>query len=137
MMTRMVAEIVKLRSLMTISLKERIALTLVEFTIDSYTFVDSKENECNPKQMFIPRPPAWPARIEPNLFCFKVDEIFRDVLLTIDAPDAITKSEDFNISTVASPMHPNSLTYDFVTDPNNRTLYVSSNDRGLLRITGL
>ena len=39
------------------------------------------------------------------------------------------------ISTVATPMHPTSLTYDFVTNPDSKDLYVCSNNRGLVRLS--
>jgi hypothetical protein len=38
------------------------------------------------------------------------------------------------IRTAANPMHITSLTYDFVSNPNNRNLYVSTSNRGLLRL---
>jgi hypothetical protein len=41
------------------------------------------------------------------------------------------------VSTVSIPMHPTSLTYDFVSNPNSKDLYISTNNRGLLRLTSV
>jgi len=71
---------------------------LVEIVVDSYRFHDRKGKEADPEVMFAPRPPAWPAKVEPNLFHFAPNETFRDVILTVDAPDFATHPEVFNVN---------------------------------------
>jgi hypothetical protein len=71
---------------------------LVEVEVDSYRFVDGKGKDVDPARMFGPRPPAWPARVEPHLFHFAQDEAYRDVLLVVDAPDGPAPMEPFNVN---------------------------------------
>ncbi len=71
---------------------------LVELTVDSYVFHDAIGKDADPNSMFEPRPPAWPARVAPNLFHFGPDETYRDVLLIVDAPDTPGPPEAFNVS---------------------------------------
>jgi hypothetical protein len=71
---------------------------LVELTFDSYVFHDAFGKEADPDAMFEPRPPAWPARLEPSLFHFAPDETFRDVMLIVDAPDGPGAAEQFNVT---------------------------------------
>lgn len=71
---------------------------LVELVFDSYVFTDAIGEEVDPDQMFAPRPPAWPARLEPQAFHFAPEETYRDVLLIVDAPDDAVGAERFNVS---------------------------------------
>lgn len=71
---------------------------LVEINLDSYVFHDAYGKEADPDKMFVPRPPAWPARVEPRLFHFAPEETYRDVLLVVDAPDAFGQPEQFNLT---------------------------------------
>jgi hypothetical protein len=71
---------------------------LVEVTVDSYIFHDAYGREAHPDQMFAPRPPAWPVKIDPATFHFEPHETYRDVAITIDAPSGAGPSENFNIS---------------------------------------
>lgn len=77
---------------------ERISCHLVELTVDSYRHRDGKGKEVSPRLMFAPRPPAWPARLEPATFAFAPGEAHRDVLLIVDAPDGPGPAEVFNVS---------------------------------------
>jgi hypothetical protein len=71
---------------------------LVELFVDSYVFHDAIGKDADPAVMFAPRPPAWPARVEPNLFHFAPNEAYRDVLLIVDAPDGPGPPEPFNVN---------------------------------------
>jgi len=71
---------------------------LVEITYDSYVFHDAYGEEADPDRMFAPRPPAWPARVEPGLFHFSPEETYRDVLLIVDAPAGPGPAEQFNVN---------------------------------------
>lgn len=78
--------------------KERISCHLVELTVDSYVFHDGTGKEVDPVELFAPRPPAWPARVEPRTFAFGPGETYRDVTLTVDAPDTPGPAESFNVN---------------------------------------
>jgi hypothetical protein len=78
--------------------QEAISCHLVELLVDSYTFKDAIGKDADPPTMFAPRPPAWPARVEPHLFHFAPNEAFRDVLLIVDAPDGPGPAEAFNVN---------------------------------------
>lgn len=78
--------------------RDRISCQLVELTVDSYVFPDAVGKDADPAAMFAPRPPAWPARVEPNVFHFAPNEAHRDVLLIVDAPDEPGPPEVFNVS---------------------------------------
>jgi hypothetical protein len=71
---------------------------IVEIDVDSYRFEDGKGKQVDPGVMFEPRPPAWPARVEPHLFHFAPEETFRDVALVVDAPDGGREPEPFNVN---------------------------------------
>jgi hypothetical protein len=71
---------------------------LVEITVDSYRFNDGIGKAVDPAAMFAPRPPAWPARVEPSLFRFNEGEIYRDVILIVDAPGQKGLEEVFNVN---------------------------------------
>jgi hypothetical protein len=72
--------------------------SLVEVGFDSYLFRDAYGAEADPDAMFAPRPPAWPARVEPSTFHFAPEETYRDVLLIVDAPDTPGPPEHFNVT---------------------------------------
>jgi hypothetical protein len=78
---------------------DRISCHLVELFVDSYVFHDAIGKDADPAVVFAPRPPPWPARVEPHLFHFAPDEAYRDVLLIVDAPDQRGLSEVFNVNT--------------------------------------
>lgn len=78
--------------------EEPISCLLVELFVDSYVFRDATGKNADPAVMFAPRPPAWPARVEPNLFHFAPNEAYRDVLLIVDAPDGPGPPEVFNVN---------------------------------------
>lgn len=78
--------------------EEPISCHLVELFVDSYVFRDAMGKNADPAVMFAPRPPAWPARVEPNLFHFAPNEAYRDVLLIVDAPDGPGPPEVFNVN---------------------------------------
>lgn len=71
---------------------------VVEVTFDSYVFRDAYGEDVDAGAMFAPRPPAWPARVEPALFHFRPDETYRDVMLIVDAPAGPGDSETFNVT---------------------------------------
>jgi hypothetical protein len=71
---------------------------LVELNVDSYRFHDKTGKDADPEEIFAPKPPAWPAHVEPQTFYFKEDEAYRDVLLVVDAPDAARQAEIFNLN---------------------------------------
>jgi hypothetical protein len=71
---------------------------VVEVTVDSYGFKDSYGREAHPDEMFAPRPPAWPVRMNPAMFHFESNETYRDVDITIDAPNGQGLAEQFNIT---------------------------------------
>jgi len=71
---------------------------LVEITVDSYRFNDGVGKQFDPLQVFAGRPAAWPARVEPNMFGFAPNEVFRDVTLIVDAPDGPGQPEVFNVN---------------------------------------
>jgi hypothetical protein len=70
----------------------------VEITVDSYRFNDGVGKAVDPAIMFAPRPPAWPASVEPSLFQFAPNELYRDVTLVVDAPDQKGLAEVFNVN---------------------------------------
>jgi hypothetical protein len=76
----------------------RVPWNLVEINFDSYVFHDAYGDEANGDVMFAPRPPAWPARVEPRIFHFAPDETYRDVELVVDAPDGHGQREHFNVT---------------------------------------
>lgn len=78
--------------------RRQVPCDLVEVTVDSYRFVDGKGKDVDPAVMFAPRPPAWPARVEPAVFRFAPGEHHRDVELIVDAPDGPGPPEVFNVS---------------------------------------
>lgn len=78
--------------------REQIACELVEITVDGYRFQDGKGKDVDPTAMFAPRPPAWPARVEPSLFTFQAGETYRDVLLIVEAPEEPGPPEVFNVN---------------------------------------
>lgn len=78
--------------------RDRISCLLVELFVDSYVFQDAIGKDADPAAMFAPRPPAWPARVEPNVFHFAPNEAYRDVLLIVDAPDPPGPPEVFNVN---------------------------------------
>jgi hypothetical protein len=71
---------------------------VVEVTVDSYVFHDAYGKEADPNVMFAPRPPTWPARVEPGIFHFSPGETYRDVMLIVDAPDGPGAAEKFNVT---------------------------------------
>ena len=77
---------------------QRVPWNLVEILFDSYVFVDQVGKNADPEVMFAPRPPAWPAHVEPQTFHFAPNETYRDVLLVVDAPGAPGPAEVFNVS---------------------------------------
>lgn len=79
--------------------RDRISCLLVELFVDSYVFRDAIGKDADPAAIFAPRPPAWPARVEPPLFHFAPNEAFRDVLLIVDAPDQPDLADVFNVNT--------------------------------------
>jgi hypothetical protein len=78
--------------------RDRTSCLLVELFVDSYVFRDAVGKDADPNAMFAPRPPAWPARVEPHLFHFAPNEAYRDVLLIVDAPDQPGPPEVFNVN---------------------------------------
>jgi hypothetical protein len=76
----------------------RQACNVVELTVDSYRFKDATGKDADPHGMFAPRPPAWPARLDPATFAFGPGEAYRDVLLIVDAPDGPGPAEVFNVN---------------------------------------
>lgn len=78
--------------------KDHISCHLVELFVDSYIFHDAVGKDADPAVMFAPRPPAWPARVEPHLFHFAPNEAWRDVVLIVDAPDEPGPPEVFNVN---------------------------------------
>jgi hypothetical protein len=78
--------------------KDRVSCHLVELFVDSYVFHDAIGKDADPAAMFAPRPPAWPARVEPNLFHFTPNEAYRDVTLIVDAPDGPGPADVFNVN---------------------------------------
>jgi hypothetical protein len=78
--------------------RDRVPCELVEITVDGYLFQDGKGKDVDPSMMFAPRPPAWPARVEPPLFQFLPGEAYRDVLLLVEAPDVPGPPEVFNVN---------------------------------------
>jgi hypothetical protein len=77
---------------------ERQACNLVELELDSYRHRDGKGKEVDPHVMFAPRPPAWPARLDPATFAFGSGEAYRDINLIVDAPDEPGPPEVFNVN---------------------------------------
>lgn len=77
---------------------ERISCNLVEITVDSYEFTDQVGKDADPHQMFGPRPPTWPALVDPHLFAFAPHEAYRDITLIVDAPDTPGPPGHFNVS---------------------------------------
>jgi hypothetical protein len=71
---------------------------LVEIEFDSYVFHDAYGKEADGDVMFAPRPPAWPARVEPRLFHFAPNETYRDVNFIVDAPAGPGRAEAFNVT---------------------------------------
>lgn len=71
---------------------------LVELDVDSYRFDDHKGKDADLGNMFAPRPPAWPAKVEPATFHFAAGETFRDVRLIVDAPDQAGATDVFNVN---------------------------------------
>ena len=78
--------------------RERIPCNLVELEVDSYRFEDGKGKDVEPARVFAARPPAWPAQLEPATFAFAPGEAYRDVALTVDAPDGPGPAEVFNVN---------------------------------------
>ncbi|MDQ3666528.1 MAG: hypothetical protein M3410_08100 [Acidobacteriota bacterium] len=77
---------------------DEVPCNLAELTVDSHVFHDAIGKDADPKVMFAPRPPAWPARVDPHLFYFAEGEAFRDVNLIVQAPDAHGLAEVFNVN---------------------------------------
>jgi hypothetical protein len=71
---------------------------MVELFVDSYVFKDAVGKQADPASMFAPRPPAWPAQVEPRLFHFAPNEAYRDVMLIVDAPNERGAPEVFNVN---------------------------------------
>lgn len=71
---------------------------IVEIEVDSYLFRDGKGKDVDPAVMFDPRPPAWPAVVDPHLFHFEAGETYRDVTLVVDAPNGPAQPEPFNVN---------------------------------------
>lgn len=71
---------------------------LVEITVDSYEFADDVGKAFDPDAAFAGRPPAWPARVEPDRFVFAQGETHRDVELIVDAPDEPGPPAAFNVN---------------------------------------
>jgi hypothetical protein len=69
----------------------------VEITVDGYRFVDGSGKAVDPATMFAPRPPAWPAHVDPSLFQFAENELYHDVNLVVDAPNQTGLQEVFNV----------------------------------------
>src|ERR1700694_495685 len=71
---------------------------LVEIEFDSYEFHDAYGDHANGDVMFAPRPPTWPARVEPRMFHFAPDQTYRDVELIVDAPAGPGPPEKFKVT---------------------------------------
>jgi hypothetical protein len=71
---------------------------LVQIIVDSYRFHDAFGKRVNPDTMFAPRAPVWNARIEPDRFHFRENEVFHEVSLIVDTPDDPGLREVFNVS---------------------------------------
>jgi hypothetical protein len=77
---------------------DRIDCHLVTITVDSYEFQDDVGKHFDPETRFRNREPAWDARVDPPSFAFLPGEAYRDVVLTVDAPDDPGPSAVFNVS---------------------------------------
>lgn len=77
---------------------DRIPCNLVELTVDSYVFHDEVGKGFDPDAAFAARPPEWPSHIDPTTFMFADGELFRDVVLRVDAPDEPGPPGVFNVS---------------------------------------
>ena len=70
----------------------------VDITVDGYVFKDAIGKDADPDVMFAPRQAAWPASVVPASFDFAAGEEFRDVTLTVDAPNGPGPAETFNLN---------------------------------------
>jgi len=77
---------------------ERLPCNLVEMDVDSYEFTDKVGKDFDPDTVFQGKAPAWPARVEPSRFFFADGEAYRDVELTVDAPDDPGPASVFNVN---------------------------------------
>lgn len=77
---------------------DRVSCNLVEIRVDSYTFEDKVGKDFDPATAFQGKVPSWPATVVPSGFVFSAGEAFRDVELTVDAPDGPGPSANFNVS---------------------------------------
>lgn len=78
--------------------RERRPCELVEVTVDSYAFDDRTGKDADPNVMFAGKGPTWPATVKPHRFMFMTGEVFRDVELTVQAPDEPGLPAVFNVS---------------------------------------
>jgi hypothetical protein len=78
--------------------RHRVPCNLVEASVDSYSFADDTGKAFDPKQRFAETGPASPARVDPSPFMFADGELFRDVLLMVDAPDEPGPAAVFNVN---------------------------------------
>ncbi len=86
------------RTLAAFARKPEVPPELVRVVVDSYTFADAYGKAVDPVTMFRPRPPDWPARVDPGTFQFAENEAFRDITLIVDAPAARGLAAKFNVS---------------------------------------
>lgn len=77
---------------------DRIDCNLVEITADSYEFEDDVGKDFDPADRFQGKAPEWPATVDPSTFLFSPGEAFRDVKLTVEAPDGPGPSAVFNVN---------------------------------------
>ncbi len=76
----------------------RTPCNLVEIDLDSYEFEDGQGKNFNPELAFRGKGSTWPATIEPPRFVFSDGEVYRDVELSVDAPDAPGPPGVFNVN---------------------------------------
>jgi hypothetical protein len=77
---------------------KRTPCNLVEIEVDSYEFEDKVGKDFDPDLAFQGKTPVWPARVEPEQFLFEDNEVYRDVELTVDAPDDPGPAGVFNVN---------------------------------------
>lgn len=76
----------------------RTACERVDVDVDSYVFADDIGKQFDPEAAFVGKAPMWPATVEPASFMFSAGELFRDVVLTVDAPDDPGHTAAFNVN---------------------------------------
>lgn len=78
--------------------RRAVPCNLVEIRVDSYEFQDDVGKAFDPDQAFRGKAPTWPAAVEPSTFLFNEGEVYRDVTLTVDAPDGPGPEAAFNVN---------------------------------------